>query len=395
MFPDMEALAKACVVGPAERAMLSDPAAPIVLLARKPDGELSEQVSLDLFLFGAMLPSSPLHMLLLHELQAPLVMTSANFPGAPMMKDENWKAFQQLADAGLIHNHEIIHRADDSVLRVGNGEVLALRRGRGMAPYTLDLAGNCGRRLALGGEEKNTFALQKEERVTVSQHIGHLAACATSEFWQEEITAFCRLLQLTPDLALHDRHPDYYSSQMAPSFAPVVRGVPHHQAHVFSCIAEHRLSERALTLAWDGAGLGEDGTAWGGEAFVWDPAICDLQAMASWFPFPLIGGEKVAREPRRSALGLVSILFGSDIDPVFLKRFPKFEGKALQNVILNPQDFIQTSSVARLFDAVASLLDLRQVCSFEGQAALLLEGLADSTQKFAPFSIDIVAKEKA
>ncbi len=392
MFSDLNSIESLCFVNDVERDILQDQAAPIVLLKRKSYDGLSELVSPELLLLGAMLPSSPLHSLMMQELQAPLVMTSANLSGHPILKDENWQELQQLADAALIHNRKIVHRADDSVVRVIDGEVLALRRGRGMAPYTLDLPGQSGPQVALGAEEKNCFALKKDQRVTVSQHIGHLGSSATSLFWQEEIQNFCRLLQISPDLALHDRHPDYHATQMASTFAPKVMGVPHHQAHIFSCLVEHRVSNRALALAWDGAGLGEDGTIWGGEAFIWDPANRDLQHIASFYPYPLIGGDRVAREPRRSALGLATVIQGSDIDSLFWSRFPEFEEGLLQNVIGNHQGFLNTSSVARLFDAIASLLDLRQVCTFEGQAALLLEACADPSLEFHPFTMDLLVK---
>ncbi len=390
MFPDLKSIESFCFVNDAERDLLNDTAAPIVLLKRKSCDRLSELISLDLPFLGAMLPSSALHELLLQELQAPLVMTSATLSGNPILKDEDWQELQQLADAALTHNRKIVHRADDSVVRMVDGQVLALRRGRGMAPYTLELPGQTGLQLALGAEEKNCFALKKDQRVTVSQHIGHLGTYATSSFWKEEILSFCRLLQITPDLALHDRHPEYHSTQMASTFAPRIIGVPHHQAHVLSCVAEHRVPNRALTLAWDGAGLGEDGTIWGGEGFIWDPATKDLKRIASLYPFPLIGGDSVAREPRRSALGLATVIYGADMDSLIRSRFPEFEEGLLRNVINHHQVFFNTSSVARLFDAVASLLDLRQICTFEGQAALLLEACADDRLAFHPFTMDLL-----
>jgi hydrogenase maturation protein HypF len=393
MFPDLDSVAKECILSEQERTMLCEGAAPIVLLARRNANRLSEQVSFDLPLYGAMLPSSPLHWLLLQELRLPLVMTSANFPGTPIVMDENIELLQALSDGGLIHNRPIAHRADDSVLRVMAGEAVAFRRGRGLAPYTLDLPGSHGMRLALGGEEKNTFTLQKAERLTVSQHIGHLGNRETSDFWEEEIAAFCRLLQVQADLVLHDRHPDYFATQRASALAAKTASVPHHQAHVFSCLAEHHIQEKALALAWDGAGLGEDETIWGGEGFCWNPETGDLQRIASWFPFPLIGGDRVAREPRRSALGLAQALGDSDLDPLFLKPFSEFDALTLRCLMQNPQRFPQTSSVARFFDAVASLLNLRHACSFEGQAALLLEGLTDPSESFAPFAVTLLAHQ--
>jgi len=393
MFPDLDSLAKECILSEQEQALLCEATAPIVLLARRRDSRLSEQISFDLPLFGAMLPSSPLHWLLLQELRAPLVMTSANFPGSPIVMDENIEVLQALSDGGLIHNRPIAHRADDSVLRVMAGEAVAFRRGRGLAPYTLDLPGSRGMRLALGGEEKNTFTLQKDERLIVSQHIGHLGNRETSDFWEEEIAAFCRLLQVQPDLVLHDRHPDYFATQRASALAAKTASVPHHQAHVLACLAEHRIRDKVLALAWDGAGLGEDETIWGGEAFCYDPESGDLKRIASWFPFPLIGGDRVAREPRRSALGLATALGDAELDPLFLKPFPEFDTNTMRNLLQNPQRFPQTSSVARLFDAVASLLNLRHRSSFEGQAALLLEGLTDSSASFVPFPVNLLPHE--
>jgi hydrogenase maturation protein HypF len=390
MFPNGDALDQVCLFNDQERRLLADAAAPIILLAWKNKSQLCKEVSFDLPLCGAMLPSSPLHELLLHALQEPLVMTSANLSGSPLLIDEDVNTLQQLADGALIHNRCIAHRADDSVLRLMGDEAVALRRGRGLAPYTLDFPGQYGLRLALGGEEKNTFALQKNETITVSQHIGHLANRETSDFWEDEITAFCEILGVQAEEALHDLHPDYHSTQRASALTPKTRSVPHHEAHIFSCLAERRPPEKALALAWDGAGLGEDGTIWGGEGFLWNPENRALPHIASWFPFPWIGGDRMAREPRRSALAIGAVLFGASLDDSFLKPFYEWDMNTLTTVMQDVASFPQTSSVGRLFDAVASFLDLRQICSFEGQAAMLLEGLADSQREFKPFPIGLL-----
>jgi hydrogenase maturation protein HypF len=394
MFPELDSIRRDCIMDAQEETMLQDPAAPIVLLRARLSSSLSELIHLDLPLIGAMLPSSPLHALLLHAVQEALVMTSANVPGGPMLIEDKLEPLQNLADGALLHNRPIAHRADDSILRCMKGRSVALRRGRGLAPYTLLQDGAQGMRMALGGEEKNTFALQKDACITVSPHMGQLSSRDSCEAWEQEIAALSRILRITADLARHDAHPDYYATQLAPFMAPRTQAVPHHEAHVFSCLAEHHVQERALALAWDGAGLGTDGRIWGGEGFIWNPRDRDLQHVATWWPFPLLGGDRVAREPRRSALGLATVLFPDAIETLFLKPFAEFEEHALRLLLWNTERFPHTSSVARLFDAVASLLQLRQVCSFEGQAALLLEGLADPFVSFEPFVVSLDRHEK-
>jgi hydrogenase maturation protein HypF len=393
MFPGIDAIRRCCHTEAQEESMLQDPAAPIVLLRARMSTPLSPLIRLDLPLLGAMLPSSPLHVLLLQEVQEALVMTSANLPGAPMLITDDVGPLQDLADGVLRHNRFIAHRADDSVVRCMNGRRVALRLGRGLAPYTVQGKKAQGMGMALGGDEKNTFALQKDACITVSPHMGHLSSPASSEAWEQEITALRRILRITPQWARHDAHPDYYATQQASVMAPRTQAIPHHEAHVYACLAEHPVQERALALAWDGAGLGSDGSIWGGEGFIWNPDEEGLTHVASCWPFPLIGGDRVAREPRRSALGLALVLFPAAIDPLFLKPFVEFEARAMRFLLQDARRFPFTSSVARLFDAVASLLQLRQTCSFEGQAALLLEGLADAEESFEPFTMALHQQE--
>jgi len=274
-----------------------------------------------------------------------------------------------VADLFLVHDREIARPVDDSVVRVVAGRELVLRRARGYAPFPVAWTGVLPPLLAVGGHLKNTVAVSVGRRIVVSPHIGDLDGEGARETLAATAESLGRLYRVDPIRVAADEHPDYASTLYARSTGRPVLAVQHHHAHVLACMADNVLGPPALGFAWDGAGLGPDGTIWGGESLLVTEDDCKRVA---WLrPFPLPGGERAMREPRRSALGA---LFA--VDPAAAETLPLFEPaerdallSALRRGVRSPL----TSSAGRLFDAVAALVGLGAVSRFEGEAAMRLE----------------------
>ena len=371
MFPDLDQVRQACIVSDLEAGWLEQAAAPIVLLRRRPDRPvIVEEAAPGNPWLGAMLPYAPLHHLLLRELGFPVVATSGNLGEEPMAKDneEAKTRLAGLADAFLMNDRPIARHADDSIVRLSRGRQLVLRRARGLAPLPLRTSRPLRPVLALGAHLKNTIALGWDRQIVVSQHLGDLETAASRDAFRAAIRDLCGLYGFRPELAACDLHPDYASSRHAESLGlPIVR-VQHHHAHVAACMAEQDIAPPVLGVAWDGIGLGPDGTIWGGEFLVVDEK--GFRRLAHLRTFPLPGGEAAIREPRRCALGLLSEL-GADIErlkPLFPEGW-----EAARNLPAAAALSPRSSSAGRLFDALASLTGLRQRNSFEGQAAMALE----------------------
>ena len=371
LFPDLACVRQACVVSEPEAGWLESAAAPIVLLRRRPEQPL---VALEAApgnpWLGALLPYAPLHHLLMRELGFPVVATSGNLSEEPIAKDneEAKSRLRGLADAFLLHDRPIARHADDSIVRLARGRQLVLRRARGLAPLPLRTARTLRPVLALGAHLKNTIALAWQRQIVVSQHLGDLETASSLEAFRAAIRDLSRLYGFKPELAACDLHPDYASSRHAESLGlPVVR-VQHHHAHVAALMAEQDIAPPVLGVAWDGLGLGTDGTIWGGEFLaVYETGFKRVGHLRT---FPLPGGEAAIREPRRCALGLLAEM-GADLGRLE-RLFPEGWEAARrlpQSAALSPR----TSSAGRLFDGLASLAGLRQTNAFEGQAAMALE----------------------
>jgi hydrogenase maturation protein HypF len=378
MFPDLAAVRQACVVSALEAGWLESAAAPIVLLRRRPQGPLiaAEAAPGNPWL-GAMLPYAPLHHLLMQELGFPVVATSGNLSEEPIAKDneEAKSRLNGVADAFLMHDRPIARQADDSIVRLARGRQLVLRRARGLAPLPLRTARSLRPVLALGAHLKNTIALGWDRQIVVSQHLGDLETAASQEAFRAAIADLSRLYGFKPELAACDLHPDYASSRHAESLGLPVARVQHHHAHVAALMAEQDIAPPVLGVAWDGLGLGMDGTIWGGEFLVVDEK--GFRRFAHLRVFPMPGGEAAIREPRRCALGLLHEM-GADIGRLE-RLFPEgWEAakKLPASAALSPR----TSSAGRLFDGLASLLGLRQNNDFEGQAAMALEHCIDESE---------------
>ncbi|MBW7887186.1 MAG: carbamoyltransferase HypF [Bacteroidetes bacterium] len=391
MFSSPEAIRYECELSDGETKFLQSVQSPIVLLRRKENilSRIAPNVAPGNPQLGVMLPYTPLHLLLLNEISFPLVATSGNISEEPICIDEH-EALQKLhavADYFLVHNRPIERYVDDSVLRVTDGDEMLLRRARGYAPLPILLEPSTPiSLLALGGHLKNTIALQKNNMLFISQHIGDLENLSAQNSFAHTIEDLSALYNEQPKLILCDSHPEYSSTQFARNKYSTVHAVQHHLAHVASCMAEHHLTKPLLGISWDGTGYGTDGTIWGGEFIEWNGK--EFLRAGTVHPFSLPGGESAVKEPRRSALGMLYELFGEKI----FEKFPNAENWFLENekklllkmlaVNINTP---RTTSMGRIFDAVSAILNVRLRSGFEGQAAMELEfaAAAVKTQRYS------------
>jgi hydrogenase maturation protein HypF len=384
MFPSLEAVRTYCTLSPGEAEWLTSPAAPIVILQRSEKKSLAQGVAPGNATVGAMLPYMPLHHLLMSELNAPVVATSGNRSEEPIVTDEQeaQRRLAGIADAFLIHDRPIARPMDDSVVRMAKSGPIVLRRARGLVPRTIRLPESIARNiegpvLAVGGHLKNTVALLDADRVLLSQHLGDLSTLETENAVRQAIDDLQWLLHVKPCAVACDLHPDYRSTRLAEELAgrwdvPLIR-VPHHHAHVAACMAEHGVTGEVLGIAWDGSGYGTDGSLWGGEFLL--TTYRESERVAHLHPFRLPGGEQAAREPRRAALAVRWETFGAQGCRAGLEEGTEWRAQA-QLVVAMLAKQIQspvTTSMGRLFDAVASMLGLCQIASFEGQAAMAVE----------------------
>ena len=395
MFPDINAVSSCCHMSHAEEQMLQVPEAPIVLLrVRSGNGCVSPLVAPRNPFLGVMLPYTPLHHILLREHGQPVVATSGNLSDETICTD-NREALDRLggiADVFLVHDRPIARHVDDSIVRFMCGRQMMLRRARGFAPLpvALDTAPK-STFLAMGGQLKNTVAFNAGSNVMISQHIGDLDGFHSELAFERTIDTLCRMYRRTPDHAVVDMHPDYRSTKFASLRYQSVIPVQHHVAHIASCMAENRLEDTVLGVAWDGTGYGDDGSIWGSEFFLTDGAR--YRRVASLHPFQLPGGDTAIRQPRRIALALLFEMFGQNIEsmtwvePVRLTSSDELHVlmKMLDQNVNSPK----SSGMGRLFDAVASLLGIRHETAFEGQAAMELEfAAAEGVDSYYEFGMD-------
>jgi hydrogenase maturation protein HypF len=376
MFRDAVAVKKYCEVTEAEEAELLSVARPIVLLPRRETSvRLPPAISPDTNTIGAFLPYTPVHHLLFQDFEA-LVLTSGNHTDEPIISDEAELStlLGPIADAALTHNRPIVHKCDDSVLRVVNGQRQFLRRARGFVPDPIRIAApGTPHILAVGGELKNTFCLVRDGNAFLSQHIGDLKDYKTYSHFSCEIESWKSLMRVQPAVVAHDLHPAYLSTR----FAAVARiphkvGVQHHHAHIASVMAEHDLHEPLIGVALDGTGYGTDDTVWGGEFMVADR--CDFERVAHFKAYRLPGGDKAVEEPWRMA---ISVLTAEGLDEEARRRFPVLKGRFVKKMLQTGFHSPLSSSAGRLFDAVAAILGLCDVTTYEAQAAIRLQSVAN------------------
>jgi len=390
-----------CRVRPDEEALLESPERPIVLLKRAENSRIAPSVAPGQSSYGVMLPYTPLQALILDSSLYAVVATSGNRSEEPIVVDDE-EAVERLGDIAdffLVHDRGIHRRADDSVARVAAGRTRLLRRARGYAPRPILLRDETPSILAVGGQLKNTICLTRGREAFLSPHVGDLDNLRAFEGFRESISHLSKTLEIDPVAVVHDLHPEYLSTRWAleESGLPAI-GVQHHHAHVASVLAEHGLDETVVGIAIDGTGFGGDGTVWGGEILV-----ASLRGFERRWHLPQVvlpGGDRAAREPWRMAVAWLHRLYGRglfDLEIPFLDAAPRDRVRRLVSAIESGFGWPLTSSCGRLFDAVAALVGLRLETSFEGQAAMELEALAeeaeDSLALESPRAVDDVVRD--
>jgi hydrogenase maturation protein HypF len=371
-------------VSAAEEELLNSERRPVVLLEKRMEARLPEPVAPGVNTLGFMLPYSPLHHLILEEMERPLVMTSGNVSDEPICYEDAdaIRRLHRIADYFLFHDRRIHIRTDDSVARIGEGREMLLRRSRGYAPAPVRVPFKFEREiLACGAELKNTFCLARGSYAFLSHHIGDLENLETLSSFKEGIRHYRRLFHLQPEVVAHDLHPEYLSTKYALALddGHLKIGVQHHHAHVASCMADNGVDGEVIGVVMDGMGFGTDGRLWGGEFFVADFREAERIAHLDYIPMP--GGAKAIREPWRMAAVYLHRALGDDflkLDIPFVRNLDRRAWTTLGRMAATGTNSPETSSMGRLFDAVSSLIGLRNAVNYEGQAAIELEASADA-----------------
>ena len=379
LAPDLATARALAEIDVVEEQALTSRRAPIVLLRRRSGAPLASSVAPGNRYVGVLLPYTPLHHLLAAEVGAPIVLTSGNVSDEPIAyRDADLAGLAPIADAVLTHDRAIHTRADDSVVRVERGRVLPIRRSRGYAPEPLALAAPVRRPvLGCGAELKSTFCLARGPHAFLSHHIGDLENAETLRSFTEGVAHYRRLFDVEPAVVAHDLHPEYLSTKYAQELAGVelvggLIGVQHHHAHLASCLADNGEAGPVVGLACDGLGYGTDGVLWGGE--VMEVSLTGFRRLAHLEEVPLPGGTTAIRQPWRMAAAWLRTAGIDGADLAVARRNPGWAtvGRLLDSRLGVPA----TTSVGRLFDAVAALVGVRDAVNYEGQAAIELEQAA-------------------
>jgi hydrogenase maturation protein HypF len=402
MLRDTAEIEKLCIVAAADRAALESPRRPILLLRRQPDaGALSSPIAPGNARLGVMLPYTPLHYLLFgaNLTQPPwfraLVMTSGNLSEEPILSDNGaaMATLRGIADAFLLHDRDIQTPVDDSVVFTFRRAEVPVRRSRGYAPQPVNLGRPLHELLAVGGQMKNTFCLTKGHHAILSQHIGDLENSESMNLFEAALSHMRRFFRVQPVAVAHDLHPGYTSTRFAERLGIRPVAVQHHHAHIASCMAEHRLEGEVIGLAMDGTGYGADGQIWGGEVLLTSRTTFRRRFHLRYFH--LAGGDAAVREVWRSGLSCLLDTFGATdglCDLPLLNAVPPQRLSLVRTMLERGLNTVQTSSCGRLFDAVASILNIRQQTTYEGQAAVELESVADPSEQ-GRYGFEIAADE--
>lgn len=385
---DLETIQKHCLTTPEEEALLLSRQAPVVLLRKKPDSTVAEAAAPWQTTLGFMLPYTPLHLLLLEKAAGfpeVLVMTSGNLSEEPIAyrDEEGRERLVDLADAFLLHDRPIHMRVDDSVMRSMLGAAYPIRRARGFAPDPLALPRPVPPMLAAGAELKNTFCLARDRYAFLSHHIGDLENYETLRSFEDGIRHYERLFRVQPGLIACDLHPNYLSTRYAQQRAQAenlpLAAVQHHHAHLAACLAENGWDtpEPVIGLSFDGTGFGPDGAIWGGEFLLGGYQEYSRRFHLAYVPLP--GGDSTVRKPARMALAhlwAAGMEWEADLPPV--ETLCEEERTLLRAQMEHSINSPLTSSMGRFFDAASALIGIRQQATYEGQAAIEFEAIAQT-----------------
>jgi len=383
MFPDIESLKDSADISPREAELITSKEKPIVIVPKRNESGISPLVAPGIDRIGVFLPYTPLHHLLLKELNVPLVATSANHSDEPILRNsmELLEKLGSIVDLVLDHDRDILNANDDSVIQVAGDEKITLRMARGYAPKSMKLPFKSEKKiLAVGANQKNSIALVFDDTLILSPYIGDLNSLEAFEYFERTLHSFKRFYDFEPDVIVYDKHPEYMTTKWAQKLQidhPKLEAITlqHHYAHLLATMGEHHMDGKVLGFAFDGTGYGDDGTIWGGEVMIADHQ--DYERIVTFAPFRLLGGEKAIKEPRRSALSLLFETYTLDeiqtLHLPLLQQFSKEEvtlfHKAWEKGINAPL----CSSMGRLFDAVASFADIVHLSTFEGESGLVME----------------------
>ena len=387
MVRDINMARDLAVISKEEEKLLVSKERPIVIVKMKEKG--SNIIAPNISYIGLFLPYTPLHLLLLNKLNRPLIATSANVTDEPICTNlKNLEKLQGIYDYVLDHSRDIVNGCDDSVVMVVKGQKVMMRRSRGYAPVCVTLPFSLKQHvLALGANQKNTIAIGFDNKVILSPHIGNLDSISSVEYYEENIETLERIYNFKANIIAYDKHPKYESTKLANKIINnneniVGKEVQHHYAHILAVMAEKQIKSKVFGVAFDGTGYGDDGKLWGGEFIVCDTQ--DYERVASIEYFKLLGGSKAIKEPKRVALSLLFSLYGKDVlslENPTTQEFSSVELKAYYIAWEKGLNAPLSSSIGRVFDAVASLVGVCHVMSFEGESGMMLEELFDSSVK--------------
>ncbi|ATB69518.1 NiFe hydrogenase metallocenter assembly protein HypF [Sulfurospirillum diekertiae] len=391
MFKTIEAIKEECRISAQEEEGICSLLRPIVLVKRNAKvSKISSLIAPRIDRLGVFLPYTPLHVMLFEYLKNPIVATSANRSGEPIISDATvlQQKLNDVVEYYLDYNRAIVNSSDDSVLQYLGDKTLLMRSSRGIAPKSFRVDSTDERKiLAVGAHQKNAIAIYLNHQIIISPYIGDLDNIASNELFEKMIESFSRFYDFTPDLIVGDLHPNYVSTQWAKKQNIPFVQIQHHYAHILSAMCEHKLNEKVLGIAWDGTGYGDDGTIWGGEFLVCDQS--GYERVASFEPFALLGGDASIKEIKRILASLLWDVLGDEADALLLDYFDEKSLKRLQQIYTKKIHSPLCSSVGRLFDAVAVLCGMEGNVSYDGESGLLIEALYDPsiTQSYT-FEID-------
>jgi len=399
MFQNIKLIRKIAHISKADEKLILSKERPIVIVPKKENSILSHLIAPNIDRIGVLLPYTPIHEILLAKLAIPLVMTSANISGEPIIVDEKiiFKKMPLVVQHLLTYDREIINACDDSVVQNSNNDMITLRMARGYAPYSLYQTKRIKKKiLALGANQKVTISLAFDKNIVVSPHIGDLNSLDSNEYFQRTLETLNRIYNFVPDIIVCDKHQGYETSKIAKEYISKHKDVTlievqHHYAHSLSCMAEYSLDEDVLAFCFDGTGYGDDSTLWGGEVLIANRS--DYRRVYHFKEFALLGGEAAIKEPRRVGMSLLFSTFSLqeilDMKNPLVDSYSDSEIKTLYSMYLRRINSPKSSSLGRIFDAVYALSGFTQALSYEGESGLILETLSRKSNSNASFKYSL------